>query len=84
MPNSSNISDKILNDKIKCLHLLRCAAEVQESKFLESVQGIFKGKVIDLSNTTLSETDVKTLAVLLLDLPDGPWTLHLSRCNISN
>ena len=78
------ISNKILNNKIKCLYLLRCAAEVQESKFLESVQGIFKEKAIDLSNTTLSETDVKTLAVLLLDLPGGPWTLNLSRCNISN
>ena len=83
-PNPSKISNKILNDKIKCLHLLRCAAEVQESKFLESVRGIFKGKVIDLSNTTLSDKDIKTLAVLLLDIPDGPWTLNLSRCNINN
>ena len=83
-PNPSKISDKILKDKIKYLYLLRCAAEVKESKFLEPVQNVFEGKVIDLSNKTLSETNIKTLAVLLLDLPDGPWTLNLSRCNISN
>ena len=78
------ISDTILNDKIKCLHLLRCAVEAWESKSLVSVQSIFKGEIINLSNKTLSETDIKTLAVLLLDLPGGPWTLNLSRCNINN
>ena len=83
-PNPSKISDKILKDKIKCLHLLRCAAEVKESKFLESVQSAFEGNLIDISNKTLSVTDIKTLAVLLLDLPDGPWTLNLSSCNINN
>ena len=83
-PNPSKISEKILKDKIKCLHLLRCAAEVKGSKFLESAKDVFEGKVIDLSNKTLSETDIKTLAVLLLDLPGGPWTLNLSRCNINN
>ena len=83
-PNPSRISDKILKDKIKCLHLLRCAAEVKESKLLESVQNVFEGKVIDLSKKALTETDIKGLAVLLLDLPDGPWSLNLSSCNISN
>ena len=83
-PNPSKISNKILNDKIKCLHLLRCASETKESKFLLSVQNIFEGKVINLSNKSLSETDIKTLAVLLVDLPGGPWTLNLSRCNINN
>ena len=72
------------NDKIKCLYLLRCSAEVQESNFLDSIKNMFKEKVIDLSNKSLSETDMKTLAILLLHLPDGPWSLHLSRCNISN
>ena len=83
-PNPSKISQKILNDKIKCLHLLRCAAEAKESKFLASVQNLFDENVIDLSNKTLSESDMKTLAVLLLDLPGGPWMVNLSRCNITN
>ena len=82
--NPSKIANKILNDKIKCLHLLRCASEAKESKFLLSIQNIFEGKMIDLSSKSLSETDIKTLAVLLLDLPGGPWTLNLSRCNINN
>ena len=83
-PNPSKISNKILNDKIKCLHLLRCAAEAQETKFLYCIQNMFEDNVIDLSNKTLSQTDIKTLAVLLLNLPGGPWTLNLSRCNINN
>ena len=72
------------NDKIKCLYLLRCSAEVQDSNFLDAVKNMFTEKVIDLSNKSLSETDMKTLAILLLHLPDGPWSLNLSRCNISN
>ena len=83
-PNPLRISNAILNDKIKCLHLLRCASEAKDSKFLLSIRNIFKEKVIDLSNKPLSETDIKTLAVLLLDLPGGPWTLNLSKCNINN
>ena len=78
------ISRKILNDKIKCLHLMRCAAEAKGSTFLMSVQNIYADKVIDLSNKTLLETDIKALAVLLIDLPDGPWTLNVSNCNINN
>ena len=35
--NSSKISNTILHDKIKCLHLLRCASEAKESKILASV-----------------------------------------------
>ena len=53
--NPSRISDRILNDKIKCLHLLRCAAEAQESKSLVFVHNEFKGKVIDLSNKIATE-----------------------------
>ena len=81
---SLKISTKIQDDKIKCLHLLRCAAEVQESSILAPIKGIFEEKIIDLSNKILSIKDIKTLAVLLLDLSDGPWTLNLSRCNIDN
>ena len=83
-PNPSKLSNKILNDKIKCLHLLRCVAEAKESKFLASVQNVFEDNIIDLSSKTLSESDIKTLAVLLIDLPGGPWTLNLSSCNINN
>ena len=83
-PFSSKLSNKIRNNKIKCLHLLRCAAEAQESNFLEPIKKTFEEKIINLSNNTLSKTDVKMLAVLLLNLPGGPWNLNLSRCNINN
>ena len=48
-PNPSRISKKILNDKIKCLHLLRCVGEAKESNFLASVRNLFDENVIDLS-----------------------------------
>ena len=83
-PNPSKISSKILKNKIKCLHLLRCAAEARESKLSLCIQNTFEEKVIDFSNKTLSQTDIKTIAVLLLDLPGGPWTLSLLNCNIDN
>ena len=79
-----SISKKILNDKIKCLHLLQCSAEA-DCEILSSVEKIFRRRIIDLSNTTLSIDNMRTLAVLLLSLPSEEWELlNLSRCDISN
>ena len=78
------ISKKILNDKIKCLYLLRCSAEA-DCKILSSVENVFEGQIIDLSNNNLSIDDIRTLAVSLLRSPDKEWEmLNLSRCNIDN
>ena len=78
------ISNKILEDKIKCLHLLRCSTEA-DCKMLSSVQNIFQGQIIDLSNSNLSVNDVCTLAMLLLRLPNKQWEkLDLSGCNIND
>ena len=79
-----NISKKFLSDKIKCLHLLRCSAEA-DCEILSSVENVFEGQVIDLSNNTLSIDDIRTLAVSLLRSPDKEWEmLNLSRCNIDD
>ena len=32
----------------------------------------------------MSESDIKTLTVLLLDLPGGSWMVNLLTCNINN
>ena len=78
------ISNRILNDKIKCLHLLRCSAEA-DCEVLSSVENIFQGQIIDLSNSNLSVNDVCTLAMLLLRLPNKQWEkLDLSGCNIND
>ena len=76
------ISKRFVNNKIKCLHLLRCSTEA-DCEILSSVENIFEGHIIDLSNNSLSVNDIRTLAVLLLRSPDKEWEmLNLSRCNI--
>jgi len=78
------ISKKFLSNKIKCFHLLRCSAEA-DCEILSSVENIFDGHVIDLSNYNLSVNDIRTLAVLLLRSPDKQWEmLNLSHCNIDD
>ena len=76
------ISNKILSDKIKCLHLLRCSGEA-DCKILSSVENIFHEDIINLSNSSLSVNDIHALAMLLLTLPNKQWqNLNLSGCNI--
>ena len=62
--SSSEISNKILKDKIKCFHLLQCLSET-DNKMLPYIENLFQNK-IDLSCQPLSYNDVHTLAVLLL------------------
>ena len=78
------ISNEILNDKIKCLHLLRCSVEA-DCEMLSSVENIFQEQIIDLSNYNLSVNDIHILAILLLQLPNKEWKkLNLSGCNIND
>ena len=78
------ISNKIFNDKIKCLHLLHCSTEA-DCEILSSVENIFQGQIIDLSNSSLSINNMRTLAMLLLRLPNKQWEkLNLSGCNIDD
>jgi len=78
----SNVSNKILNDKIKSLHLMRCLAEGKHKMF-SSVESIFQGQIIDLSHQNLSPDDVRTLAIVLLKSPTKHWEeINLSHCNI--
>ena len=79
-----SLSKKLLSDKIKCLQLLRCSAEA-DCEILSSVESVFVGQIIDLSNNNLSVNDIYTLAVSLLRSPNKEWEmLNLSRCNIDD
>ena len=81
---AKNISNTILNDKIKRLHLLRCSAEA-DHEMLSSVETIFQEQIIDLSNQFLSINNVHILAGLLLKLPCKKWKkLDLSGCSIND
>ena len=83
---SSDISSEFLNDKIKCLYLLRCLTETNfDHEMLSSIRKIFQDDSIDLSNQPLSNSDVFTLAVLLQSFPGKQWEkLDLSGCYIDS
>ena len=81
---TSSISNTILSDRIKCLHLLPCLAEA-DHEMLPSVENIFQGGIIDLSYQFLSSKDIHTLAVLLLRSPNKYWEMiNLSHCYIDD
>jgi len=81
---ASNISHKILNDKIRCLHLLQCLEETDDNIFI-SLNKMFQDEIIDLSYCSLSSSDIRALAVLLLRSPKKRWrSLNLSHCEIDD
>ena len=80
------ISTTILNSKIKCLYLLDCLREADlQHEMLSSVEAIFLGEIIDLSNQPLSLHNLHILAAVLLRSPSKQWKrLNVSCCNIDD
>ena len=79
---SFKISKKILNNKIKSLHLFQCFAEIGNK---ELVKTIFKDNIIDLSNQTLLPKDINTICFFLLRASNKHWKkIDLSNCNIGD
>jgi len=70
-----------LNDKIKCLHLFQCFAEIGGNELLEK---FFKDETIDLSNQTLLPKDINTLGYFVLRSIKQWEALNLSKCNIGD
>ena len=60
----TSISTKLLNDKIKCLHMFQCLAESKNDKMISLLGGIFQDKIINLSNQTLLPRDLSILAFI--------------------
>ena len=82
---SSSISKKLLESKIKCLHLFQCLVESNNDDMIASVSKFFEGNQIDLSNQTLLPSDVNTLGFFLIRSVNKHWeTLDLSGCNIGS
>ena len=82
---SSSISRKILENKIKCLHLFQCLVESNNEDMISSVNRIFQDNQIDLSNQTLLPSDVNTLGFFLIRSINKQWEmLNLSGCNIGS
>ena len=82
---SSSISKKLLESKIKCLHLFQCLVESSNEDMIASVSKFFEGNQIDLSNQTLLPSDVNTLGFFLIRSINKQWEmLNLSGCNIGS
>ena len=82
---SSSISKKLLENKIKCLHLFQCLVESSNEDMIASVSKFFEGNQIDLSKQTLLPSDVNTLGFFLIRSINKHWEmLNLSGCNIGS
>ena len=82
---ASNISKKILGNKIKCLHLFQCLVESNNESMIASVSKFFQDDQIDLSNQTLLPSDVNTLGFFLIRSINKQWEmLNISGCNIGS
>jgi len=77
------MSDKLLNDKVKCLHLFQCLEE-SKSKDVAVIAGKFlQGQEIDLSRQPLLPSDLNTIGFFLCRSITKQWeTLNISRCHI--
>ena len=78
-----SISSKLLNNKIKCLHLFHCLEETKNKDAATLVGRFLQDQAVDLSNQTLLPSDVNTLAYFLCRSITKQWkTLNLSKCSI--
>ena len=77
------ISNKLLNDKVKCLHLFQCLEESKNKEVATLVGNFLQDQKIDLSNQTLLPNDLNTVGFFLCRSVTKQWdTLNLSGCNI--
>ena len=82
---SLRVSNKLLKNKIRCLHLFQCFTESINEDMIASVSHFLQGNQIDLSNQTLLPSDVNTLGFFLIRSINKNWEmLNLAGCNIGS
>ena len=80
-----SISSRLLNDKVKRLHMFQCLTESQNNKVISLLKDVFQDQVIDLSCQTLLPRDLNTLGFFLIRSSNKQWRkLNLSNCNIGS
>ena len=83
LARNPGISKKLINDKIKCLHMFQCLAETNNSDMILSVGKCFDNQEIDLSNQTLLPSHLNTVCFFLIRSICKEWKrLDLSNCKI--
>ena len=79
------ISDKFLNDQLKCLRLYRCFNEAGDHTLCNTIEraDIFHDRVIRLGWTTLTGSDMECISLFLTSSFNKEWEgLHLISCYI--
>ena len=81
------ISDKFLNNRLRCLQLYRCFHEAGDDDICKTIERSveFSDKEIDLSGTRLTATDVECVTVFLTSSSHKEWVgLNLDSCYIQD
>ena len=81
------ISNRFLDDCLKCLRLFRCFFEAGDKDICTSIENaaIFHSKEIDLRYTTLSPSDVECISIFLAYSSYKEWKeLNLTSCFIQD
>ena len=77
-----SISSRIMNDKIKCLHLFQCFKEASDTDMYKKVGESLENDQIDLSGKTLLPNHVTTLAFFIVQ--SCKYTSSWDKLNVSN
>ena len=81
------IADKFLKHQLTCLRLYKCFNEAEDYKMCETIERaeIFKSKVINLEDTTLTASDVECISLFLTSSSNKEWKkLDLLSCHIQD
>ena len=81
------ISDKFLNNRLRCLQLYRCFHEAGDDDICKTIERSlkFSDKTINLMNTRLTASDVECVTVFLTSSSHKEWVwLYLHSCYIQD
>ena len=85
--DSIAISEKFLQNQLKCLHLYHCFHEASDDRMCGSIEkaAIFSLNIIDLDGTRLSANDVECLSLFLTFSSQKYWLLlSLGHCFVQD
>ena len=78
------LSDDIVEDKRKCLHLFQCYMEAKSHAMPQAIASIFSGGKIEFIGVTLLPHHISSL-LFFMSVATQPWkSLILRRCNLGS
>ena len=80
-----HVTNKIANDKIKCLFLFQCFSESESADLLQHIGKLLQDNIIDLSNQIMSAINLHTLSLYLTrSTTKKLMLLDLSKCFVGD